>query len=278
MGLAEPLCKKAAFRFAGADLSTLVSDAAVDAGVLQQLGSAFQMGLIFTDANTLAFALTDVETRLLFEINQACHLPTAEMIDLAKSPISDSFMDVLSSVTPALKKINLSCTTISDSSVMLLAIRCPALVEIDLAGCSNVTTQGVEFLFRARGRQIRFINLGQCSGIDSRAVLSIITFCPTIQSLNLGQLQISPVVLARLAKRCSNLMRLDLSQAELPEGFVSQLCQCAKRLDYLDVSFCKNLSPADVNALIRRFPKIEIRAFGVDLAGVEQGDSAVLIF
>jgi len=274
----EPLSKKATFRLAGADLSTLVVDTALGAEVLQQIGTTLQMGMIFTDVNTLAFALTDVETRLLFEINQGCHLPTAEAIDLANSPISDAFVDVLSSVAPALKKINLSFTSVSDSSLMLLAIRCPNLVDINLACCRNVTTQGVEFLFRARNRQIRSINLSQCSGIDSRAVLSIITFCPTIQSLSLGQLQISPVVLARLANRCSNLLRLDLSHVEIPEGLLMQLCQSVKRLDYLDVSFCKNVSPSGINALIRQFPMIEIRAFGVDLAGVEQGDFSVLVF
>jgi len=273
---APPLSKKG-LRLAGEDV--LVSlDGSVASSYLQQVGTSLQVGLIFTEFSSFAFALSEPEAKLFADLNQRCNLGSLESVDLSNSGITDSFMDVFSSVAPSLKRIDLARCAITDSSLMLMAVRSPNLSQINLEGCALITTQGLEFLLRNLKDQVRSLNISQCPGLDSRAVLSVVTYCPSISALSFGQVQVAPLILGRLARRCVSLTRLNISNVEVRGDFLPLLCKSVRKLDFLDVSFCKNITADAINSVIAKYPAIELRAFGVDLAGVDQGDSALLIF
>ena len=84
--------------------------------------------------------------------------------------------------------------------------------------------------------------------------------------------------LSRLLARCPRLSHIEMAGVDVPADFTCALLKAVSRLKYIDFSFCKGVKPSDINAIIERFPTVEIHAFGLDLAGVEQGDSALLIF
>jgi hypothetical protein len=120
------------------------------------------------------------------------------------------------------------CSTLQDVHLSELFDMGEHLQTLDLAGCENLTDDGLEHIATARhNRSLTKLNLSECKHISSTGVIRVLERCIGLQSLDLKGTHVTKSILA-FTQQESSLTWLNLSACKkLPADLVisSPFCQ-----------------------------------------------------
>jgi len=223
--------------------------------------------------------LSEEELMILGGFGKGFPFPFLEEVDVQNSNVGDRFIDALSLVAPNLLRVNLSGNPlVTDSALVMLALRCKTLEEIKIASCASLTGRGIAFALKSFGSKIKTLDLKGIATLDEMFVSAICQHCPNLESLSLSGTCVTEEGVLSILSHCLSLKRLEVSGLPISSATITRLSALFNSMEYIDVSFCADLSANDIQFLIDSFPNLELRAFGLDLAGVVQSDSCALIF
>jgi len=223
--------------------------------------------------------LSEHELMMLAGFGKGIPFPSLEEVDVQNSNVTDRFIDSLSNAAPNLLRLNLSGNPlVSDSALVMLALRCKSLEEIKLGSCVALTGRGIAFALKAFGTKIKSLDLKGLSTLDSLCVTALCQHCPNLESLSISGTCLTEQGVLAILSQCLSLKRLEVSGLPISSATVTRLTALFNSMEFIDVSFCADISANDIQFLMDSFPFLELRAFGLDLTGVVQGDSCALIF
>jgi len=223
--------------------------------------------------------LSEGELMMLAGFGKGLPFPFLEEVDVQNSNVSDRFIDALSLIAPNLMRLNLSGNPlVTDSALVMLALRGKSLEELKITSCASLTGRGIAFALKSFGSKIKSLDLKGIASLDEMCVSAICQHCPNLESLSLSGTCVTEEGVLSILSHCLSLKRLEVSGLPISSATITRLSALFNSMDYLDVSFCAELSANDIQFLMDSFPNLELRAFGLDLAGVVQGDSCALIF
>jgi ABC-type transporter Mla MlaB component len=223
--------------------------------------------------------LSEEELMILAGFGKGLPFPFLEEVDVQNSNVSDRFIDALSLVAPNLLRLNLNGNPlVTDSALVMLALRCKSLEEIKISSCAALTGRGIAFALKSFGSKTKSLDLKGISSLDDACVSALCLHCPNLETLSISGTCVNEEGVLCILSHCLSLKRLELSGLPISSATITRLSALFNSIEYIDISFCAGLSANDIQFLIDSFPNIELRAFGLDLAGVVQGDSCALIF
>jgi hypothetical protein len=223
--------------------------------------------------------LSEEELMTLARLGNGTPFPFLEEVDVQNSNVSDLFIDALSLASPNLLRLNLNGNPlISDSALVMLALRCKSLAEIKISSCASLTGRGIAFALKSFGSKIKSLDLKGVASLDDLCISAMCQHCPNLEALSISGTCINEEGVLKIFSHCLGLKRLELSGLPISSATITRLSALFNSIEFIDISFCADLSANDVQFLIDSFPTVELRAFGLDLAGVVQSDSCALIF
>jgi len=223
--------------------------------------------------------LSEEELMILAGFGKGLPFPFLEEVDVQNSNVGDRFIDALSLVAPNLLRLNLNGNPlVSDSALVMLSLRCKSLQELKIASCGSFTGRGIAFALKSFGTKIKSLDLKGVAAIDDMCVIELCQHCPNLESLSISGTCVNDEGVLKILSHCLNLKRLDISGLPISSATITRITALFNSMEYIDVSFCAELTANDIQYLMDSFPFVELRAFGLDLAGVVQSDSCALIF
>jgi len=223
--------------------------------------------------------LSEEELMTLARLRNGMPFPFLEEVDVQNSNVSDRFIDALSLASPNLLRVNLNGNPlISDSALVMLALRCKLLEELKISSCTSLSGRGIAFALKSIGSKIKSLDLKGVASLDDLCISAICHHCPNLEALSISGTCINEEGVLSILSHCLSLKRLEVSGLPISSATVTRLSALFNSMEFIDVSFCADISANDIQFLIDSFPNVELRAFGLDLAGVVQSDSCALIF
>ena len=179
----------------------------------------------------------------------------------------------VSDVCRNLEYFSLEDCRIDRSSIHYFLLRNPRLVHINFHGLKDLSNSALRTI--AQGcRQLEYLNVSWCTGIDTRGLLRVVQSCPHLRDLRAGEVRgfNDRAILLELFER-NNLERLALShcidldddslqmlmQGEKPlvDPFTNRAAVPPRKLRHLDLSRCKAVSSRGVQSLAYNVPNLE---------------------
>jgi len=223
--------------------------------------------------------LSEEELMILAGFGKGLPFPFLEEVDVQNSNVGDRFIDALSLVAPNILRVNLTGNPlVTDSALVMLALRCKSLEEIKIASCVSFTGRGIAFAFKSFGTRLKSLDLKGITSLDDMCIAELGQHCPNLESLSISGTCVNEDGVLSILARCLSLKRLEVSGLPISSATITRLTALFNSIEYIDISFCADLTANDIQYLMDSFPFLELRAFGLDLAGVVQGDSCALIF
>jgi len=223
--------------------------------------------------------LNEQELMILARLGKGYTYPFLEEVDVHCSNVTDRFIDELTLAAPNLLRLNVRGNPLlSDSALVMLALRCKFLENINLSSCDSFTGPGIAFALKSFGGKIKSLDLKGLDSLDDRSVSAICQHCPSIETLSLSGTSVTEEGVLSILAHCLGIKRLELTGLPIASRTITRLTALFNSMEFIDVSFCAEVSANDIQFLIDSFPGLELRAFGLDLAGVVQSGSCALIF
>jgi hypothetical protein len=189
-------------------------------------------------------------------------------LDLSSCKLSDhSVFAICHSLhSSTITTIKLGSSSVTDASLVELAEECPSLSEVHLAGCSQITDEGIIFALIAKSKQrhvpFTVLMLSACKKITNRAL----RYLAEAQGEYLERLSFSfcfkltDSSISLLAESARNLVAINLCGCKVvgDESVLSLLKNCPL-LSSISVNSCKRVSAAPLQYVIqRRQPEVTI--------------------
>ncbi|XP_078242247.1 uncharacterized protein LOC110089640 isoform X2 [Pogona vitticeps] len=198
----------------------------------------------------------------------------------------DSVITLVEKHGKSLKKLEIfGCHAITAKCLTFMAVKCPHLKVLNIGGIHKVTEDCLAEIVTSmrsltslnctglsvvRDSVIHFIVkklpeleclvLSSCSQVTDIAVMEISSYLPTIRHLDInGCEEVTDVGVQALVGRCSKLSYIDLSSTATSKRGVCLLASfCFRTLEFVKLSFCKDISPEAVLKLCRNCKKLKI--------------------
>ncbi|KAF9979049.1 hypothetical protein BGZ73_007151 [Actinomortierella ambigua] len=137
------------------------------------------------------------------------------------------------------------------------------LESFDIAGCWQVTDQGVTTVLRACGVYLTHLRVSSCELVTGDTVLELAEHCPKIRWLDLARTgPIHDAAIQALATHCHQLEWLTLARAhpdepsdgsselgEISDATIGKLCEWCPQLQLLDLSYNHSLTNESIELL-----------------------------
>ncbi|PRP77590.1 F-box/LRR-repeat protein 20-like isoform 1 [Planoprotostelium fungivorum] len=143
------------------------------------------------------------------------------------------------------------CLQLEDVDLSHIGQKCPLLQEISIEACKLITDASIQSLSDGC-RGLTSIDVSGITNLSDTSTMYIANFCKGLSHLTLKRcIHITNESIAVLVKLTRNTLQyLDIDGCvELTDECISELTEC-KRLEHLDVSFCRNLSVKGVSQLL----------------------------
>lgn len=199
---------------------------------------------------------------LLLEL---ANLKRMKRINFYRVPVKDHLLKQLIQSYRNLQHLNLGdCHHITecDTIMQLLSKHCRGLVSLDLWRNRSLSDVGIMSL--ADGcTLLEELDVGWCSTVINAAecISCLTSKCRKLKKLFLTALRsVSDDVINALANNCPDLEQVDVLGTGLihPHSITRLLKEC-KKLRFLDISFCSQLSNKFVENLRSRYPNVSIK-------------------
>lgn len=191
--------------------------------------------------------------------------------------INDDFMASLlppssSSLFPKLKHASFArCTELTDKGLLDFVRRAPFLESLVLDECKGITSLGLLHMFGITvidlgGEYVDDDNNMSTTTRSSRSALAAaistkpLAVVPPFKSLKLKKCPVDDSVLCILASKCPDLTTLSLNgckQITSSSILVVSQAACRRSLQYLDLSWCRQVSQEALGALADACPRLE---------------------
>ncbi|KAK7601643.1 hypothetical protein V9T40_009084 [Parthenolecanium corni] len=213
--------------------------------------------------------LTELTLQNCIELSERgfVHLATLnclERLDVYRTNIESSALIAILKASPRLKHINLgSCRAIStmDGIAEVLGTYNKKLISVDFWKTYSLTPKGIKYLSQCN--LLEEIDIGWCLGVSipGDCFLALAMGCPRLRKLFMGTLRgINDRDLYPFINNCPDLEQIDLLGNR---GITSDVCfsilKSCKRLRFLDVSFCEQVSDSEVQEWKKKFPHVDIK-------------------
>ena len=186
----------------------------------------------------------------------------------------------------SLRRLNVSNTSISELALVQLISTNPCLEHISLGHCMAVEYWGEITNALAHCPKLLSIDFWRARTLNSQQLLTIINKCSALTELDVGWCRdlvpdsVVPVLVQQcklLTKLCMTSLRsasdisltalacapllrsLDLLGCNVSAAVATTLLTNCKYMQFLDISFCRGISTADVLNLRVRFPDVAIK-------------------
>lgn len=172
-----------------------------------------------------------------------------------------------------LEYFSLEGCRIDRSSVHYFLLRNPRLVHIDFTGLKELTNSAMRII--AQGcRQLEYLNVSWCQGIDTRGLLRVVQSCHKLRDLRAGEVKgfNDRAILLQLFER-NSLERLTLAHCVDLDDESLQLLIAGedppidpltdralvppRKLRHLDISCCKAITSKGIKVLADNVPDLE---------------------
>ncbi|KAK3101016.1 hypothetical protein FSP39_000289 [Pinctada imbricata] len=134
---------------------------------------------------------------------------------------------------------------VTDNVATKLLSKCrPYLVHLNMRKCSHLHKP--TFVNISECRNLQDLNLSECTGLDDEALKVVVKGCTILLYLNLSHTDITDASLRAISKYCQNLQFLSLAYCKkFSDKGLQYLAagKCSKKLEYLDVSGCLQMTP-----------------------------------
>lgn len=200
-----------------------------------------------------------------YGLHELANLKKMKRINLYRVPVKDLLLKQLIQSFSNLQHLNLGdCQHVTecDTIMQLLSEYCKGLVSLDLWRNKSLTDDGIKSL--ADGcTLLEELDVGWCSTVTNAAecISCLTSKCRKLKKLFLTALRsVSDDVINALANNCPDLEQVDVLGTGLirPHSITRLLKEC-KKLRFLDVSFCSQLSKEFVEHLRSMYPDVSIK-------------------
>lgn len=160
-------------------------------------------------------------------------LPLLAALNASKCPkLTDApFCDLGKRAGARLRQVAFSSDPgVSDLTMTTLSLHCPGLRELDCSYCHRVSDESVARIV---------------TGCHSLEVL-VVDDCPLVSDRSLAALAAAP------SRGTLRVLKASFLPNLTGAGLACLAAACCPALDYLDISYCQNVSPLDVGALLVR--------------------------
>ncbi|KAG8142676.1 hypothetical protein E2320_005875 [Naja naja] len=139
-----------------------------------------------------------------------------------------------------------NCMKITDVSLKLIA-PLDNIVILNLSGCPRIGDSGIKsFVDGHSASKLKELNLANCSYVSDIALVKISDRCPNLIYLNLHNCQLVTDTGVQAMAPMASLAYLNISRTGISDQV---LCTELKKLDYLDLSFCRHISNSTLKYL-----------------------------
>lgn len=134
---------------------------------------------------------------------------------------------------------------VTDKVVTKLLYKCrPYLIHLNMRGCQFVSEPS--FVSISECSNLQDLNFSECMGLNDEMLKLVAKGCKILLYLNISHTNITDATLRTVAKYCSNLQYLSLAHCKKfsDRGLLYLASgKNSKKLDYLDVSGCLQITP-----------------------------------
>ncbi|KAG8375790.1 hypothetical protein BUALT_Bualt10G0137100 [Buddleja alternifolia] len=152
----------------------------------------------------------------------------------------------LTSICNSLRSLTISnCPGLGDAGLCMLGQMCPKLTHVDLSGLKGITDNGVLPIVQSLEAGLTKVNLSGCVNLTDNAVTSIAKLHgETLEVLNLeGCGYVTDLSLMEIARNCSLLSELDVSQCGITDSGIAALAEAEQlNLQIFSVAGCSLVS------------------------------------
>ena len=190
------------------------------------------------------------DDQVLVEVSECC--PNLQYIDLSRSyEITDMGLIALSKGCPGLKKLHLSSPAITSEALLSVAKHCHQLESINLRGCEGFYSLGLIALIEANPH-LESILLDSCSHIGDEVILAAAQYCLKLNWFPILRCQsLSVRSLTKLIDKCYlSLETIGIGRSDMTDAFVDLLLHKCKRLNYLEINDCPNITERSLVTLL----------------------------
>ncbi|XP_042324603.1 dynein regulatory complex subunit 6 isoform X2 [Sceloporus undulatus] len=154
--------------------------------------------------------------------------------------VTDQGFRVVSKFWSTMKHICVAdCQKITDVALKLIA-PLDRIIVLNLSHCIRISDAGIKsFVDGSSGSRIRELILSNCSYVTDSAVLKIAQRCPNLIYLNLSHCRAVTDAGIETLVLISSLAYINISGLDITD---QRFCFDVRRLDYIDFSFCPQLS------------------------------------
>ncbi|XP_048356504.1 dynein regulatory complex subunit 6 isoform X2 [Sphaerodactylus townsendi] len=146
--------------------------------------------------------------------------------------------------------LNLSdCTRISDAGLKSFAegFAGSKIRELTLANCSTITDNTL-IIIAERCIRLVYLNLRSCHAVTDTGI-EVLTMLPSLTHINISGIDISDHTLDALGRN-GKIKEIIVSECRsISDTGIKRFCIDAKNLDYMDLSFCQQLSNQSIKHL-----------------------------
>ncbi|XP_039219739.1 dynein regulatory complex subunit 6 isoform X2 [Crotalus tigris] len=192
------------------------------------------------------------------EFNESPHvsdvgLQALEMCKLVKMKIqgsnrvTDLTFQIMSKFWPRMNQICVAnCQRITDVALKLI-VPLDQIVILNLSGCTRIGDSGIKSFVDGRSApKLKELNLANCCHVSDISLVKISERCPNLIYLNLHNCQLVTDTGMQAMTAMASLAYLNISRIGITDQV---LCTELKKLDYVDLSFCRHISNATLKNL-----------------------------
>eukprot|EP00039_Didymoeca_costata_P014117 m.224292 g.224292 ORF g.224292 m.224292 type:complete len:816 (+) comp15950_c0_seq2:367-2814(+) len=174
-------------------------------------------------------------------------------LNLAGSKITDLTLRYLAVYAVELSYLSIAgCSDVTDAGAVAMheGTNCKKLQWLDLSHCRNLSTQGLQHLFSACGRNLVSLMINELPAVRAGVLETIGNTCLQLQHVSmLGCKNVTDKAIRCLAG-CEKLMRLQLSKNDKINGIgIRGLIRTSKSLTHVTLTRCSMLAAEALSCL-----------------------------
>ncbi|TKY50692.1 F-box/LRR-repeat protein 4 [Spatholobus suberectus] len=180
--------------------------------------------------------------------------------------VTDGVLEALSKNCPNLDELGLKLTSVTDDGLINLASGCRQIRFLNLNNCSNVSDVGVSTISRACSSSLKTLKLLRCYKIGDGTILSLAKFCGNLETLIIcGCRDVSAGAVMLLATACgSSLKILSIDECQnISDSSVGCILSQCRNLEVLDIGFCEKLTDAAFQLISNEEPGLSLKILDI---------------
>eukprot|EP00899_Mesostigma_viride_P011754 jgi/Mesvir1/2057/Mv02317-RA.1 len=164
-------------------------------------------------------------------------------------------LDELATRYPGLVYLNLAgCDDVTDEGLMAVAVACRGLQALDVSGCD--IDDGSVLAVAQSCRALKRLAVAHCEWVTDASLVALSQHSPQLEELDVEHTCVTNNGLATLAQACSRLVRLRAPYGAT-DASILQVVEHCPRLEQLSVPYCHSVTDACMRRIVARCPRFQ---------------------